>query len=74
MCRKVVAEQRGLGGEPVTGQLHAVAGVPGEPDDDLLELLPVVRSAVAASTHPAAFRLVYGEFLLSRRHYCIFLR
>ena len=38
--RKVVAEQCGLGGEAVTGQLHAVAGVTGESDDDLFELLP----------------------------------
>ena len=40
---KVVAEQSGLGGEPVTGELHAVAGVTREPDDDLLELLPRCR-------------------------------
>ena len=40
---KVVAEQRGLGGEPVTGQLHAVAGVAGKADDNLLELLPMFR-------------------------------
>ena len=32
--REVVAERPGLGGEPVAGQLHAVAGVTGEPDDD----------------------------------------
>jgi hypothetical protein len=38
--RKVIAEQRGFGGEAVTGQLHAVAGVTGESDDDLFELLP----------------------------------
>ncbi len=31
---QVVAERRGLRGEPVAGQLHAVAGVTGEPDDD----------------------------------------
>jgi hypothetical protein len=38
--RKVIAEERGLGGEPVAGQLHAVTGVTGKADDDLLELLP----------------------------------
>ncbi len=32
--REVVAQRRGLGGEPVTGQLHPVAGVAGEADDD----------------------------------------
>jgi hypothetical protein len=36
--RQVVAEGRRLVGEPVSGQLHAVAGVSGEPDDDLVEL------------------------------------
>ena len=37
--REVVAEGRGLLGEPVSGQLHAVAGVAGEADDDAVELL-----------------------------------
>src|SRR5690606_148674 len=37
--RQVVAEGGGLRGEPITGQLHAVAGVAGEPDDDPVELL-----------------------------------
>ena len=32
--RQVVAERRGLLGEPVAGELHAVAGVAGEPNDD----------------------------------------
>src|SRR5690606_15566043 len=36
---QVVAELGGAGGEPVTGQLHAVAGVTGEPDDHAIELL-----------------------------------
>ena len=46
----------GLGREPVTGQLHAVAGVSGEPDDHPVELhdvllhasriCPIPRSAV----------------------------
>ena len=31
--RQVVAERRRLRGEPVAGELHAVAGVTGEPDD-----------------------------------------
>src|SRR6266536_3606401 len=36
---QVVAERRRLLGEPVAGQLHAVARVPGEPDDDTITLL-----------------------------------
>ena len=36
---KVIAKQCGFRGEPVTGQLHAVTGVTGKADDDLLELL-----------------------------------
>ena len=38
-CRKVVAEERGLARESAAGQLHAVAGIAGEPDDDVLQLL-----------------------------------
>src|SRR5690606_23088620 len=37
--RQVVAEDGRLLGEPVTGQLHPVAGVAGEPDDDAFDLL-----------------------------------
>ena len=37
--REVVAEGGGLGGEAVTGELHAVAGVTGEADDDPVALL-----------------------------------
>ena len=37
--REVVPGQRRLGGEASSGQLHPVAGVPGEPDDDGIELL-----------------------------------
>ncbi len=37
--REVVARQRGLGGETAARQLHAVAGVAGEPDHDRIELL-----------------------------------
>ena len=40
--RQVVAERRGLGGEPVTGELHAVAGVAGEADDHPVELLDLL--------------------------------
>ena len=36
---QVVAERGRLLGEPVAGELHAVAGVAGEPDDDAVELL-----------------------------------
>ena len=37
--RDVVADERGLAREAAAGQLHAVAGVAGEADDHLLELL-----------------------------------
>ena len=37
--RQVVAEQRAHAGEAVAGELHAVAGVAGEADDDPVELL-----------------------------------
>ena len=36
--REVVAEGRCLGGEPVAGELHAVAGVAGESDDHAVQL------------------------------------
>ena len=37
--REVVTEDRGRVREAVAGQLHAVAGVPGEPDDDVVAFL-----------------------------------
>ena len=43
--RQVVAEGRRLAGEPVAGQLHAVAGVAGEPDDDAVELDDALHEA-----------------------------
>jgi hypothetical protein len=53
---KVIAEQSGFGGEPVTGELHAVAGVAGEADNDLLEFLPRPwTGAVAVRPHSPAF-------------------
>ncbi len=57
---KVVAEQGRLGGEAVTGELHAVAGVAGESDDDLLELLPGRPRAapLAVVSHSPAFRAI----------------
>ena len=58
--RKVIAEQRGLGGESVTGELHAVAGVPGESDDDFLELLPRGGAGTGVTTvltHDPAFHI-----------------
>ena len=42
---EVVAEQRARAGEAIAGQLHAVAGVAGEADDDPVEL---VRCACGA--------------------------
>ena len=65
---KVVAEERGLRGEPVTGQLHAVTGVTREADDDLLELLPRGCAALGAGavvtavmTHDPAFHAVFSS-------------
>jgi hypothetical protein len=40
--RQVVAEGGGLLGEPIAGQLHAVAGVARNSDDDTVELLDVL--------------------------------
>jgi hypothetical protein len=40
--REVVAERRGLLGEPVTGELHSVAGVASETNDDPVELLDLL--------------------------------
>ena len=37
--REVVAHQRRLAREAITRQLHAVAGIAGEPDDHAIELL-----------------------------------
>src|SRR5690606_18714361 len=42
--RQVVAERRGLRGEAVTGELHAVTRVPREPDDHPVEPADVLRS------------------------------
>jgi hypothetical protein len=39
---QVVAEDRGLLGEPVSRELHAVTRVTGEPDDDVIELLDLL--------------------------------
>ena len=39
---QVVAEDRRLLGEPVSSELHAVTGVAGEPDDDVIELLDLL--------------------------------
>jgi hypothetical protein len=48
LCGKVIAEQGGLGGEPVAGQLHAVARVACEPNDNFFELLASRRTGPAA--------------------------
>jgi len=39
---QVVAEDRGLMGEPVSRELHAVTRVASEPDDDVIELLDLL--------------------------------
>jgi hypothetical protein len=46
-CRQVVAERRRLLGEPVAGELHAVARVTGEPDDHPVDLLDLFGHAAA---------------------------
>ena len=40
---QVVAEGSAHGGEPIARELHAVAGVPGEPDDDAIQELSGAR-------------------------------
>ena len=50
--RQVVAQDRGLGGEPVAGQLHAVAAVPGEPDDDPIERCTCLVLIAASTSSP----------------------
>ena len=50
--RQVVAERGGLLGEPVPGQLHAVAGVAGEPDDDAVELLDLLGATCGCTPLP----------------------
>ena len=53
--RQVVAERRRLLGEPVTGELHAVAGVAGEPDDHAIELLDLLgHRGLSSSVDSAA--------------------
>ena len=47
--RQVVAERRRLLGEAVAGELHAVTGVAGEPDDDAVELLDLLGHLTPAS-------------------------
>ena len=55
--RQVVAEGRGLLREAVTGELHAVTGVAGEPDDHAIELLDLfghgLRRLPSARVHGA---------------------
>jgi hypothetical protein len=55
--REVVAERGGLGGEAVTGELHAVAGVTRETDDHpvLLHDLGAVDSGVGRGGHRVLF-------------------
>ena len=59
---QVVAERGRLLGEPVTGELHAVAGVAGEPDDHPVELLDLLG-------HHAPLPLLFRTAATSvRRH------
>ena len=37
-CLQIVAQTCGLGGEAIPGELHAVAGIPGETNDNLADL------------------------------------
>ncbi len=56
---EVVPEHGRLGGEPAAGQLHPVAGVPGEPDHDRIELLDGLRGHRRV-LHPAERDLRQG--------------
>ena len=49
--RQVVAEHGADVGEAVAGELHAVAGVAGEPDDDLVEVVGLERSGLGCRGH-----------------------
>ncbi len=51
---EVVAEDRGGGGEPVPGELHPVARVPREPDDDVLGFLDGLRHLLGQLTPACA--------------------
>ena len=61
---QVIAEDRRLLREPVAGELHAVAGIAGEPDDHMIELLDLLGHSRKTSSaccgrmftqhHPAA--------------------
>ena len=59
--REVVPDERGLAREPPTGELHPVAGVAGEPDRHLLELLDLFcHSPVGIA--PRRWRLTRARF------------
>ncbi len=49
--RQVVAEHRADVGEAVAGELHAVAGVAGEPDDDFFQAFGLERSGLGCRGH-----------------------
>ncbi len=53
--REVVAQDRRRIGEPVAGQLHPVARVTGEPDDDALLLLDLLGHVLAGRGPAASF-------------------
>jgi hypothetical protein len=52
--REVVAERRRRVGEAAADELHAVAGIPGEPHDDPLPLLHTLRYSTHLSTRPSS--------------------
>ena len=60
---EVVAERRGLLGEPVAGQLHAVARVACEPDDHAVEALDLLGQLRA---QPFVTGAPHAEFFLVR--------
>ena len=59
---EVVAERRADVGEAVAGELHPVAGVAGEPDDDVVELLGLERSWCRSSLAPRSVSLWRGRW------------
>ena len=64
-CRQVVPEQGTRRGEPVTGELHTVAGVTGETDDDSFDFADLV-SPVDSVGHVSPFTQVGGSLNLTR--------
>ena len=55
--REVVADEGGLAGEAAAGQLHAVPGVAGKADDDVVDLLDRLAHGSPAKSTPGRRRV-----------------